>query len=198
MCSFVEDTAGECYCGMYLIDWSGPRFQKGVAPTLPATFNDPIDGLSVSPDIAPCGRAACLKTQVIAADLESDPLWQASPLRGLVLAHGLSLRSGWSTPIYSLAGDVLGTFAVFQRKPARPTPLQQDLIEQVTHIASIAIDRAQGEAALQRSEAFLAEGQRLSLTGSISWRIPTDEITWSEQAYRIFEFEPGMPVLAWQ
>jgi signal transduction histidine kinase len=47
---------------------------------------------------------------------------------------------------------------------------------------------------LRRSEAFLAEAQRLSLTGSFSWRVTTDEITWSEQLYRIFEFEHGTPV----
>src|SRR6266568_4833113 len=47
---------------------------------------------------------------------------------------------------------------------------------------------------LRRSEAFLAEAQRLSLTGSFSWRVTTDEITWSDQLYRIFEFDPGMPV----
>ena len=47
---------------------------------------------------------------------------------------------------------------------------------------------------LRRSEAFLAEAQRLSLTGSFSWRVSSDEITWSEQLYRIFEFDPGMPV----
>jgi signal transduction histidine kinase len=47
---------------------------------------------------------------------------------------------------------------------------------------------------LRRSEAFLAEAQRLSLTGSFSWRVSTDEITWSDQLYRIFEFEPGVPV----
>jgi signal transduction histidine kinase len=47
---------------------------------------------------------------------------------------------------------------------------------------------------LRRSEAFLAEAQRLSLTGSFSWRVSTDEITWSDQLYRIFEFDPGMPV----
>jgi signal transduction histidine kinase len=50
------------------------------------------------------------------------------------------------------------------------------------------------EEELRRSEAFLAEGQRLSLTGSFSWRVPTDEITWSEQLYRIFEFDQGVPV----
>ncbi len=47
---------------------------------------------------------------------------------------------------------------------------------------------------LRRSEAFLAEAQRLSLTGSFSWRVSTDDITWSEQLYRIFEFDQGTPV----
>ncbi len=47
---------------------------------------------------------------------------------------------------------------------------------------------------LWRSEAFLAEAQRLSVTGSFSWRVTTDEIRWSEQLYRIFEFDQGMPV----
>ena len=50
------------------------------------------------------------------------------------------------------------------------------------------------EEELRRSEAFLAEAQRLSLTGSFSWRVATDEITWSEQLYRMFEFEQGTAV----
>src|ERR1700726_3998032 len=45
------------------------------------------------------------------------------------------------------------------------------------------------ENALKRSEVFLAEGQRLSRTGSFSWRVATGEITWSEELYRIFGFE---------
>lgn len=50
------------------------------------------------------------------------------------------------------------------------------------------------ERALRRSQAFLAECQRLSQTGSFSWRVVTDEITWSEQLYRIYELEIGVPV----
>ena len=54
--------------------------------------------------------------------------------------------------------------------------------------------RAHGQAAaLRRSEAFLAEAQRLSSTGSFSWRMATGEITWSEELYRIFEFDPAAP-----
>jgi PAS domain S-box-containing protein len=52
--------------------------------------------------------------------------------------------------------------------------------------------RAQEE--LRRGEAFLSEGQHLSRTGSFSWRVATDEVTWSEQLYRIYELEVGAPV----
>ncbi len=54
--------------------------------------------------------------------------------------------------------------------------------------------RKQAEQALRRSEAFLAEAQHLSHTGSFSWRVATDEITWSEQLYRIYELESSVPV----
>jgi signal transduction histidine kinase len=55
-------------------------------------------------------------------------------------------------------------------------------------------DRKRAEEELQRSEAFLAEGERLSLSGSFVWRLDTDEITFSEQLYRTFEFDHDTPV----
>ena len=55
-------------------------------------------------------------------------------------------------------------------------------------------ERKRSEEELRRSEAFLAEAQRLSLTGSFSWRVATDQITWSEQLYRIFGFDEGIPI----
>jgi len=192
LCRFVEDMAGSCYCGVYLIDPSGTKFHNAAAPSLSASFNDRIEGAPVDRETGPCGMAACLKTQVIASDIASDPRWPASVFCSLALPRGL--KSCWSTPILSLAGDVLGTFAIYQDEPASPTPLQQELIGQFTHIASIAIERALSEAALKQSETFLAEAQRLSRIGSFSWRVATNEITWSEQLYRIYDFEPGVPV----
>ncbi len=91
LCKFVEDTSPDCYCGVYLIDWSGPKFRIGAVPSLPAMFNDPVDGLPVSTQVGPCGVAALTKTQVIATDLESDPLWQASSIKPLALALQLNL-----------------------------------------------------------------------------------------------------------
>jgi PAS domain S-box-containing protein len=52
-------------------------------------------------------------------------------------------------------------------------------------------ERKLAEEKLRRSEAFLAEGQRLNLTGSFSWLLDTDEITFSEELHRIFGFEQG-------
>jgi C4-dicarboxylate-specific signal transduction histidine kinase len=46
----------------------------------------------------------------------------------------------------------------------------------------------------KRSREFLKEAQRLSSTGGFAWRVATDETAWSEQLYRIFEFNPAAPV----
>jgi PAS domain S-box-containing protein len=51
-------------------------------------------------------------------------------------------------------------------------------------------ERKRAEEALRRNEAYLAEAQRLSHTGSFGWQISSGKIYWSEETFRIFEFEP--------
>jgi PAS domain S-box-containing protein len=51
------------------------------------------------------------------------------------------------------------------------------------------VERTAAEEALRRSEAYLAEGQRLSHTGSFGWHVQSGENYWSEETYRIFEFD---------
>jgi PAS domain S-box-containing protein len=45
---------------------------------------------------------------------------------------------------------------------------------------------------LRRREAYLAEAQRLSHTGSFGWRLSTGEILWSEETFRIFQYDRTM------
>src|SRR6267378_5033652 len=47
---------------------------------------------------------------------------------------------------------------------------------------------------LRRREAYLAEAQRLSHTGSFGWNTLTGEIVWSDETFRIFEFAPSSKV----
>jgi len=49
----------------------------------------------------------------------------------------------------------------------------------------------QAEEKLRRSEAYLAEAQKLSRTGSFGWDVATGEIYWSRETFRIFEYEPA-------
>jgi PAS domain S-box-containing protein len=46
------------------------------------------------------------------------------------------------------------------------------------------------EEALRRSEAYLAEAQQLSKTGSFGWNVSTGDIYWSRETFRIFGYEP--------
>jgi formate hydrogenlyase transcriptional activator len=45
---------------------------------------------------------------------------------------------------------------------------------------------------LRRSEAYLSEAQRLSHTGSFGWSISSGEIHWSEETYKILEYDPAV------
>ena len=51
-------------------------------------------------------------------------------------------------------------------------------------------DRKQAEDALRRSRAYLTEAQALSHTGSFGWKPSTGEHLWSEETYRIFQYDP--------
>ena len=52
-------------------------------------------------------------------------------------------------------------------------------------------ERKRAEQALRQSEAYLAEAQRLSLTGSFGWNVSSGEIFWSEETFRIFGCDPA-------
>ena len=190
LCQHVEATAAGCYCSVVLVDPTGTHLENGAAPSLPASFITSIIGRPVNAGSGPCGMASYLNEQVIAADLTTERRWEEwCPM---ALAYGL--RACWSTPITSAAGKVLGAFALYYDTPRAPTPLHQSLIERFTHIARIVIENAQNDAALKSSEAFLAEVQHLSSTGSFRWNAVTGERTWSEEMYHIFEFDPAAPV----
>jgi PAS domain S-box-containing protein len=52
------------------------------------------------------------------------------------------------------------------------------------------IDLIRAEEALRRSEAYLAEAQKLSHTGSFGWDVSSGKIYWSQETFRIFGYDP--------
>lgn len=194
LCRFLEAMAAGSRCSILLYDAERKRLHSIAAPSLPRSYTDFVDGTRDLCD-GPCGWAAESNEQIIAADIESDARWRSTGWRKTALAHGL--RACWSTPIRSIDGNVLGTFAVSFLEPGRPSDYHKSLIDQFTDLASIAIERHRKEEELRRSEAYLAEAQRLSRTGSFSWQPSSGEIAWSEETYRIYEMDSALkPTLA--
>jgi PAS domain S-box-containing protein len=181
-CRLIEQEFSGARCSILLLAEDGKRLRPGIAPSLPATYMRVLDGWPIGPTEGPCAAAAFRRETVIVDDVHTAPV--PDYYRALAAEHGL--RACWSVPLFSLDRRVLGTFALYYREPRSPTPQEYAVIEQFRNLASIAIERTQAETALRRSQAYLAEAQRLSLTGSFSWRPASDTITWSEETYRIF------------
>jgi PAS domain S-box-containing protein len=73
--------------------------------------------------------------------------------------------------------------------PRAFTSDQVAVLEMLSSQAAISLENAKLYSDLQRSEAFLADGQSISRTGSFGWSVLGGEIYWSEETYNIFGYD---------
>jgi NO-binding membrane sensor protein with MHYT domain/nitrogen-specific signal transduction histidine kinase len=89
------------------------------------------------------------------------------------LSHAVSISligtAGISAVTFVVLGLALLTSSVDRRFAAQTLEVQEEK--------------------LQQSEAYLSEAQRLSHTGSFGWRVSSGEVIWSEESFRIFQYE---------
>jgi PAS domain S-box-containing protein len=187
----VEAQFAGLLCSILLLDEDGQHLRHGAAPSLPKPYIKAIDGLRIGPKAGSCGTAMYRREPVVVTDILQDPLWEA--YRQVAEPYGL--RACWSTPMLSHSGKVLGSFAMYYREPRSPSTAETHALEMATHLTGIAIERKLAREQLQRSEAYLAEAQRLSHTGSWAGAPGPGEITyWSEECYRVLGFDPRRDV----
>jgi PAS domain S-box-containing protein len=192
LCRLAEQQATGVLASILLLE--GDRLRHGGAPSLPKAYTDAIDGITIGPSAGSCGTAAYRGEQIIVENIATDPLW--GDYRGAALPH--SLRACWSTPVFSSQGKVIATFAMYYREPRSPTVRDQQIIEQITHLAGIGIERKLTQDKLSQSERNLAEAQRLTHTGSFVWDIKTKQAQYlSDEWYRIYGFDSDKDEHAW-
>jgi signal transduction histidine kinase len=75
---------------------------------------------------------------------------------------------------------------VFKTRLSRILPAVQRVLRESHERA----ERKRAEEALRRGDAFLAEAQALSHTGSFGWDIRSGDLHWSLETFRIFAYEP--------
>jgi signal transduction histidine kinase len=134
-------------CSVLLLE--DGMLRLGAAPSLAVAYSQAINGRRVGPDEGSCGRAAFTGESVIVEDIARSPLWDK--YRVVALSNGL--RACWSTPIKSKANLVLGTFAMYYRRPHRPSSRDRRLVELATHLAGVAIERGRVQAERARMQA---------------------------------------------
>jgi PAS domain S-box-containing protein len=121
--------------------------------------------------------------------------WQVAvhpqDLPGLLVVWRKMLASGTAEEVEARMRRFDGEYRWFLFRPA---PLRDDAGNVVRWYGTNTDieDRKRAEDALRRSEAYLAEAQRLSVTGSFGWRIPDNVVVWSKETYRIFDVDPAI------
>ncbi|HEX4256940.1 MAG TPA: GAF domain-containing sensor histidine kinase [Streptosporangiaceae bacterium] len=169
----LEELIDGARCSILLLDADTATLHHGAAPTLPASYAEAIDGLTIGPDAGSCGTAAYLGAPVIAEDIAADPRWER--YRGTAMPHGL--RACWSSPING-RGGCMGTFAVYHDHAHRPGPRERELVRQFSHLASIAIDHerlfgARREAEVARGAAESASQAKSAFLTALSHELRT-------------------------
>jgi PAS domain S-box-containing protein len=71
--------------------------------------------------------------------------------------------------------------------------LQAELATKEENLSALTRELIASKRALQRNEAHLAEGQRISHTGTCTWNPSTGELLWSKEHCRIFGVSPDEP-----
>jgi formate hydrogenlyase transcriptional activator len=132
----VESQGNGTLCTIWLPAADGKHLYCAAAPSLPG-FAENVGRMCVGPKGASCGTAVYRREPVYVADILRESIWD--DYRDLVLPYGI--RAVWSRPLFTREGKVLGTFAILYREVRNPDAIDRQLIENASHIASVAIER---------------------------------------------------------
>jgi diguanylate cyclase (GGDEF)-like protein/PAS domain S-box-containing protein len=142
---YVEQQKPTLICSILTVDDSGTNLLLQAAPSLPPEYNATMLCIPIRDDACCSGTAAYRCERVAIENIQTHPSW--SKHRDAVIAAGL--MSCWSEPLFSSQRELLGTFAVYQRTEALPTPDEFALIQDAANLASVAIERKRSEEQLQ-------------------------------------------------
>jgi len=155
----------EILTSVLLLSSDGKHLTHGAAPSLPKEYRDAINGSEIGPEAGSCGTAAYFGKPVYVTDSATDPL--SAAYRDYALPHGL--RSCWSTPIRNADGEVMGTFAVYNRSLSGPTRDELNAIAMITDNVAQAITWARNSNVGMRDFDILP--QQVAALGAIATAI---------------------------
>jgi PAS domain S-box-containing protein len=173
------------------VAWTGA--EEGYLASAGITWADTGRGRGQTGIAIRSGKTCCIQ------DFATDP--RLTPWREGLLHRGF--RSGIALPLKDERGNTFGSLTIHSAEPNAFTPEEAHLLEELAGDLAFGIvtlrsraARKQAEQALRQSEAYLAEAQKLSHTGSWALDVASDKYVYvSEECLRIYGFNPqqGLP-----
>ncbi len=135
---FAEQHIPGMRASILYFDPNEQKLRRGGYGKLPSSFADIVDGLVPGPKAGSCGTCAWRRNRVISEDVFTDPLWDGFH----DLCRAYDIRSAWSSPLLSSADDsLLGVFGMYHPDVRVPTVADLQIVDQFTHLATIATQR---------------------------------------------------------
>jgi signal transduction histidine kinase len=145
-CHAFESLVEGAICSVMLVDHARGCMYPGGGDSLPEPFRNAVHGIAIGPLSGTCGRAIATGEEAVTEDVSQDPAW--GPYAALALGNGL--RACWSQPLRG-PNVVLGTFAVYRRRPHRPTDREREVAQRLAGVVTAAIQHRAAEEAARRS-----------------------------------------------
>ncbi|MBT8284131.1 MAG: PAS domain S-box protein [Flavobacteriaceae bacterium] len=143
----LENSLDDSYVAILMAEEEMRNLKILAAPRLPSDFVHALNGIVIDPKSCSCGIAAHLKKEILVADMAKEDSWRqhkAFPFRN-------DLKACWSFPMLTHSHENLGALSVYSKKVKTPNSEEKKLINEVTQLASLAIEQNNVRTALQDS-----------------------------------------------
>ncbi|QUM91506.1 EAL domain-containing protein [Moritella sp. 36] len=162
--NFIEQEQTGTLCSVLLANAQGTHLNAGFSSSrIPDDYSEAVNGIEIGDSVGSCGTAAFTKKRVIVEDIQTHPYWADFK----ALAANAQLAACWSEPIIGSNNQLLGTFAIYQRKPSTPTEHDFKLLEFAVQLSVIAIERNLSDKKIRlSSRVFSDTNEGLMITDS--------------------------------
>jgi signal transduction histidine kinase len=154
LCNFIDAKSPGVIPTVLLPDGDG-HLRLAAGPKVPKIWNEAFEGMKMPSHADSRSMSGRQEKPVPVADMRSDPSFAAC--WDLALSQGV--QAAWSAPILSKDGKILGTLILFYPTPQPLGERDLELMEQVIHMAAIAIECHRNEEDLREFSRRLYQSQ---------------------------------------